>query len=162
KNSPSGEPADMALSALTGFGPQEITHFGGMYPLVKDEDVVVYGIREPDQIDESPIRVYDRERMLDLGIERSVVEGLENLASEDIPLWLHFDVDVLDPNLMPVLFPEPNGLTFEETQQFLNLVLLSGRVIGMNVTCYHGRLDADGSAGKRLVTVISNVLSSLG
>jgi arginase family enzyme len=61
---------------------------------------------------------------------------------------------------MPVIFPEPGGLTFEETQEFLSLVWAPGRIIGMSIACYHPKLDIDRSSGVRLVTVISNVLSS--
>ena len=61
---------------------------------------------------------------------------------------------------MPVMFPEPEGLTFEEAQEFLGLVWASSRVIGMSIACYHPKLDADGNAGARLVTLVSEVLSS--
>ena len=69
-----------------------------------------------------------------------------------------FDVDVIDPQFMPVMFPEPGGLTFEEAKKFLGLVWASSRVIGMSIACYHPRLDADGKAGARLVTLVSEVI----
>ena len=89
----------------------------------------------------------------------AAADGIEHFARKDLPLWVHFDVDVLDPEIMPVMFPEPGGLTFEETHEFLSLVWASGRVLGMTVACYHPRLDADGGAGARLVALISEVLS---
>ena len=160
ETSASGDPADMELAILTGRGPEKITRIAGKYPLLKDEDVVVYGIRAWDQIAESNIRVYDKKRMAENGIKGAVEEGLENLTRRNLPSWLHFDVDVLDPEFMPVMFPEPGGLTFEETREFLSFVRASGRIIGMSIACYHPKLDIDGSAGVRLVTLISNVLSS--
>ena len=87
-------------------------------------------------------------------------KGLKNFSQKELPVWLHFDVDVLDPKVMPVMFPEPEGLTFEEAQEFMGLVWASGRVIGMSIACYHPKLDADGNAGARLVTLVSEVLSS--
>jgi len=155
----SGEPADLELAVLTGRGPEEITCVAGKRPMLRDEDVIAYGIRERDQIDESRIPVYDRAQMAALGIERSVEEGVAGLMPKDLPLWLHFDVDALDPTWMPVVFPQPDGLTFEETREFLSLFLATGRVVGMSVTCYHPDLDVDGRAGKRLVALIANVLS---
>ena len=160
ETSASGDPADMELAILTGRGPEKITRIAGKYPLLKDEDVVVYGIRAWDQITESSIRVHDKKRMAEIGIKSAVEEGLENFTQRDLPSWLHFDVDVLDPEFMPVMFPEPGGLTFEETREFLSLVWASGRIIGMSIACYHPRLDMDGNASVRLVTLISNVLSS--
>jgi arginase len=160
ETSPSGDPADMELAILTGRGPDRITRIAGKYPLIKDEGVVVYGIRAWDGIEVSNIKVYDRQRMMEHGIEHTVKDGLKNFSQKEIPVWLHFDVDVLDPEFMPVMFPEPEGLTFEEGQEFLGLVWASVRVIGMSIACYHPRLDVDGSAGARLVTLISEVLSS--
>jgi arginase len=160
ETSPSGDPADMELAILTGRGPERITRVAGKYPLLKEEDVVVYGIRAWDQIAESNIQVYDRNRMAERGIKEVVEEGLESFTQRGIPLWLHFDVDALDPKFMPVMFPESGGLTFEETREFLSLVWASGRIVGMSIACYHPVLDTDGSAGARLVTLIVDVLSS--
>ena len=160
ETSPSGDPADMELAILTGRGPERITRIAGKYPLIKDEEVVVYGIRAWDGIGASNIEVYDRRLMVENGIKYSVKEGLKKFSQKELPIWLHFDVDVLDPEFMPVMFPEPEGLTFEEAQEFLGFVWASSRVIGMSIACYHPKLDADGNASARLVTLVSEVLSS--
>ena len=154
ETSPSGDPADMELAILTGRGPERITRIAGKYPLIKDEEVVVYGIRAWDGIGASNIEVYDRRLMVENGIKYSVKEGLKKFSQKELPIWLHFDVDALDPKFMPVMFPEPEGLTFEEAQEFLGLVWASSRVIGMSIACYHPKLDADGNAGARLVTLV--------
>ena len=158
ETSDSGDPADIELAILTGRGPDKIVRIAGRYPLLQDRDIVVYGIRSWDQISESDIRVYDKKRMEETGIKRAVEEGLENLGN--LPLWLHFDVDVLDPALMPVMFPEPGGLTSDQVQELLRLVWVSGRIIGMSIAYYHPRLDRNGNAGVRLVTLLSDVLSN--
>ena len=128
ESSASGDPADMELAILTGRGPEKITKIAGKYPLLKDEDIVVYGIRAWDQIAEANIRIFDKKRMTEIGIKDAVEEGLENFTLRNLPSWLHFDVDVLDTEFMPVMFPEPGGLSFEETQNFLNLVWNSSQI----------------------------------
>ncbi|MCP4568872.1 MAG: arginase family protein [FCB group bacterium] len=159
--SPTGDPADMELAILTGRGPDQITHLAGKYPMLNDRDVVVYGIRAWDHIAESDIEVYDQQRITKIGIDSAVKEGLRGFTQRELPVWLHFDVDVLDPDVMPVMFPEPGGFNFEEIQSFLKLVWNSSKIEGLSIACYHPRLDTDGSAGKRLVTLISEVLSPL-
>jgi len=160
ETSPTGDPADMELAVLTGRGPHEITHVAGKYPLLEEKNVVVYGIRARDGIDRSPIRVYDRQQMAERGIHAVVTEGLDRFTRNGLPLWLHFDVDVIDPQLMPVMYPEPEGLTVAETSTFLQLVNAGGRTVGMSIACYHPDLDLDGSAGVRLVNLIADVLIS--
>lgn len=157
ETSPTGDPADMELAVLTGRGPARITRVGAKNPLLRDQDVLVYGIRAWDRISESNVRVYDAQRIAETGIKGAVEAGLKHLRSK-LPLWLHFDVDVLDPELMPVMFPEPGGLTFEEVGELLSLVGASGRIIGMSVACYHPQLDRDGSARARLVTLIKDAV----
>ena len=161
ETSASGDPADMELAILTGRGPERITRMAGKFPLLKDDEVVVYGIRAWDGLEASKIDVYDRQRMLEAGIEHAVKEGLNTISKKQLQVWLHFDVDVIDPEFMPVIYPEPQGLTFEEAQEFLDLVWTSVQVVGLSIACYHPRLDDGGRAGARLTTLISEVLSSV-
>jgi len=159
QTSPSGDPADMELAILTGRGPKQITSIADKYPILNDSDVVVYGIRSWDHIDESNIEVYDKKRMAEVGYKRAVEEGLRSFVERELPIWLHFDVDVLDPAIMPVMYPEPGGLSFEEAKELLILIWKSCKVEGLSVACYHPRLDKDKSAGKKLVSLISQLLS---
>jgi arginase len=158
--SESGEPADLELAILTGHGSGAVDDLFGRRPLLQERDVIVYGFREPDQIAPSAIRTCDRDRMAAQGMERSVDEGFAWLAPE-IPLWLHLDVDVLDPSLMPVNFPEPGGLTFEDVEALLSHWLVSGRVLGLSVACYHPRLDYGGKAGRQLATLVARSVLAL-
>jgi arginase len=160
--SPTGDPADMELAVLTGRGAEQITHAGERYPILHDDDVVVYGIRAWDHVDESNIAVYDSVRLREAGIGPAVESGMEKLIKRTAPVWLHFDVDVLDPEVMPVMFPEPGGLSFDEAETLLGAVWDSSRVGGMSVACYHPWLDANGLAGRRLAELIAEVLSRPG
>jgi arginase len=158
ETSPSGDPADMELAILTGRGPERITRIAGNFPLIRDEDVVVYGIRAWDGIESSDIEVYDSQRIKQFGVAHSGKEGLKHFSQKALPIWLHFDVDVIDPQFMPVMFPEPGGLTFEAAKKLLGLIWASSRVIGMSIACYHPSLDADGKAGGRLANLVSEVV----
>jgi arginase len=151
-----GEAADFELAFLTGRGSEEISGLFEKCPLISDENIIVYGLREPDLIAESNIEVYTKEQMVRAGITQSAKEGLSRLVTSKLPLWLHFDVDVIDPSLVPVLIPTSNGLTFEQTEDFLIEMLSSGYFFGMSISCYHPNLDATGEAGRRISAIISN------
>lgn len=160
ETSDNAEPADIILAVLTGRGPEKITHMAGKYPLLKDEDIVVYGIRAWDQIAKSNIRVYDKKRMMKIGIRDSIEKGLDDFSRRGLSLWVHFDVDVIDPQFMPVMFPESGGLTFGETRELLSFIHHEVPIVGMSIACYHPVLDIKGSAGIQLTTLIVDVLSS--
>jgi arginase len=45
---PTGEAASMELALITGRGPDLVTDLEGRHPLLRDEDVVVFGFRDAD------------------------------------------------------------------------------------------------------------------
>lgn len=160
QDSPDGELADMELAILTGYGPQQMVAPFGKPPLIAPDNVAAFGIRSHEGISRAPVRVFDSRRMADIGIRPAVTQGLSRLLGKAIPLWLHFDVDVLDPEWMPVIFPEPDGLSVDEVKQFIQFVLATGRTVGMSVTCFHPNLDATGQSTARLATLIADALAN--
>ena len=154
--SKTGEPADLELTVITGRGPKQVTEFFGKYPLVSEEDVTLFGYREPDEIENSKIRRFDRAKMARIGIRDAVKLGLAGFE-KGMPIWLHFDVDVLDPSVMPVCYPEPNGLSIDEVTQFLEMVFETGRIIGLSLGCYHPTLDKTGGGHNPLMALFSSL-----
>ena len=121
--------------------------------------MVIYGYREPDLIAESKILHFDHRVFREFGADKLANQALSLLDHVD-RLWFHLDVDVLDPTLMPVCFPEPNGLAIDETETFLTTCLRSKRFIGMSVSCYHPNLDPDLKAASRVVGMLVSALMS--
>jgi arginase len=158
ETSSTGEAADFELAFLTGRGPREITELFDKCPLVSDQNIVAFGLREPDLIGQSEIQVYTKEQMAQAGVTQSVRDGLSRLVASKLPLWLHFDVDVIDPALVPVLIPASNGLTFEQAREFLVQALGSVHFLGMSVACYHPNLDTFGQAGRQIATMICDAI----
>lgn len=149
-DSPSGEPADLVLTALTGRIPGLFADHWRT-PLARDSDIVAFGYRDPDCIAESGIPTFDRERIRRMGIGSAVREALRTLARGPGPVWVHFDVDVLDPSAMPaVVFPEPDGLSADEVEDVLGTAFRTLPVAGMTIACYHPGIDPDG-AGARII-----------
>jgi arginase len=158
--SPSGEAADMPLWVLTGRGPAELSGLYGMARLLDDGDIAVFGYRDPDLIDTSSIAGLDRERMAEVGIEGAATEGLQPLLDRGMDLWLHFDVDVIDPLEMPAVhFPEPGGLSIKEATELARRVMDSARVVGFSLACYHNNDDPGGLGAASLVKLMTEVLT---
>ena len=157
--SETGEPADIELAVITGRGPQRVTEFFGKCPLVREEDVIVFGYREPDEIENSKIRRFDRLKMARIGIKESVKIGFTGFEKR-MPIWLHLDVDALDPSVIPVYYPEPNGLSIEEVTQFHEACFETGRVIGLSIGCFHPTLDKSGQGAKAITSLFSSFTKS--
>jgi arginase family enzyme len=52
------------------------------------------------------------------------------------PVYVHLDVDGLDPSVMPVQFPVPGGLQADEVRSVLERLVADGRLIGLEVTAF--------------------------
>jgi arginase family enzyme len=79
-------------------------------------------------------------RDLDPG-ERTEVEaaGLPRGLPEGGPVYVHLDVDVLDPDVLPAQFPVPGGMSAEEVRAALARL----DVIGIEVTAFEAPEDPD-------------------
>jgi arginase family enzyme len=157
-DSPTGEPADLVLTGLTGRIP-DLFGSAARRPLASEDDIVVFGYREPDRIAESAIATFDRARIRRIGIKRSVQEALQEFAERAGPAWVHFDVDVLDPSAMPaVVFPEPDGLSTSDVARLLSAAFGTLSVFGMSIACYHPGLDPEGRGARIIVDLVSAAL----
>jgi arginase len=77
--------------------------------------------------------------------------------------WIHLDVDVLDPDLMPAVDSrDPGGLELGELEALLACALASPRVVGMELDIYDPDLDADGHLAERLVALLERVFARAG
>lgn len=145
---------DLALAVGRG-GP--LARLAGA-PLLREEDAAV--LARKDQADEpyygdASIR---RSAVLDLPAE-AVDAALARIARPELDgFWIHLDVDVLDPDLMPAVdSPEPGGLGWEELAGLLIPLARHPKALGMEVTIYDPELDPDRAAGSRLVDLLGEV-----
>ena len=76
-------------------------------------------------------------RDLDPG-EKVEVEaaGVHEGVPPDGPVYVHLDVDGLDPLVMPVQFPVPGGLLAGEVRDVLARLAGDGRLVGLEVTAF--------------------------
>ena len=104
--SPSGAFSGMALRAVLGEGESQLILSPGIHP----DRVVAVGVRAVDAEEEAPLAA-----LTNLPIE--AIEDVESLASAVAAtgasrVWVHIDVDVLDPaEIAGVAAPTPFGTT---------------------------------------------------
>ncbi|TWT03902.1 arginase family protein [Reyranella sp. CPCC 100927] len=161
---PNGEAASMDLAFATGRGPTIVTDIEGRRPLVRDEDVVVWGRRDAavaaeygsQRVEDTPIRLIDLDAVRARGPAAAAAEAVSDLARADLEgFWIHLDADVLDDAVMPAVdYRMPDGLTWDELATVLRAGVDSGRAVGINITVFNPRLDPDGSIARTLTDVL--------
>lgn len=58
-------------------------------------------------------------------------------ALEGLPVFVHLDLDVLDPSVLPATFPAPGGWSFARLAQVLAALADGSELIGAEVTSAH-------------------------
>jgi arginase len=161
---PTGQAASMDLALATGRGPAVVTNLEGRGPLVRDEDVVVFGYRDAEEQAEygsqalAPgLLAMDLRDVRRRGVEVAAQDAIEHLTRNRGPegFWIHLDADVLADEIMPAVdYRIPGGLTWDELDATLRLAMSTPRAKGLEVTIYNPRLDPDGSAGRQLADTL--------
>lgn len=166
ESSETGGVAGMPLAIATGQGPDLLAKLEDRSPYIAESDVVLVGCRdlfdvmgaEEKWVEGTGIRVRDLEEVRHLGPERVAASVLEHLVNAGVEgAWIHLDVDVLDPTIMPAVdSPDPGGLSASELSRLLMPLMHSTLVRGMQVTIYDPERDPDGRAAELLVEVMRN------
>ncbi|MDF3148382.1 MULTISPECIES: arginase family protein [unclassified Streptomyces] len=162
---PTGEAASMELALATGRGPRLLTDLEGRGPLLRDEDVVVFGFRDAAESAEAGMQpLPPRLHAIDLDAVRAtgattaarqaihrLTDSTSTSTSTGVGFWVHLDVDVLDDAIMPAVdYRQPGGLTWEELEGVLHTALSDPGAVGLDVTIFNPRLDPDGAIAARL------------
>jgi len=166
---PIGEAASMDLAFATGRGPRLLADLEGRGPLVRDEDVFVFGYRDADDQAEhgsrplpAGIRALDLGGMRRMGAEVAANAAVEHLTRDTLDgFFIHVDADSLDDRIMPAVdYRLEGGLSWDELRTTLRIAISSGKAVGIEVTVYNPDLDEDGTAGRNLAETLAQALGS--
>ncbi len=137
ETSPSGFLGGMPLAMLTGRGEQTMLASVGLTPF-PDTQVILTDARdldpgERDNLDESAV------------IHLPQVEQLLDYDLPTGPLYVHFDVDVIDSGALPaVSYPAPDGPSVAMMKRVMRHLAGTGRVTAVSVSAWNPKLDKNG------------------
>jgi arginase len=133
----SGYLGGMCLAAATGEWD------AGLGEAVPAEQVVLAGVRDLDPGERELL-----ERSSATVIGASPVETLvaAKNALDGAPIFVHLDLDVIDPEHFPAAVPAPNGLHPDKLYDLMDSVLEDCELVGMEVTAIELPEDEDASA----------------
>jgi arginase len=127
----SGFLGGMPLAMLSGRGEQTVLNATGQQPL-DDDRIVLVDARdldpgEDDAVAESGVRVVSVDEVAALDLEG--------------PLYVHVDVDVVDPTDLPAInYPASDGPSVEAMEQAMRALAATGRVVAFSVSSWNPEL----------------------
>ena len=124
----------MALAAACGCWDAGV---GGS---IAEDRVVLTGVRDLDGEERAAL-----ERSDVTVIGASPVETLVAVknALDGAPVYVHLDLDVLDPEIFPARFPAPGGFAPEKLFDLLEAVVEDSEVVGVEVTSFEAPDDEE-------------------
>jgi arginase len=137
ETSGSGYLGGMCLAAATGEWD------AGLGETVPAERVVLAGIRDLDPGERELL-----ERSAATVIGASTVETLVAVknALDGAPVFVHLDLDVIDPEHFPAAVPAPGGLHPDKLYDLMDSVLEDSELLGLEITNYAAPDDDEESA----------------
>jgi arginase len=123
----SGFLGGMPLRILVGYRPELVAVPLGLRAIV-EERVVLVDARDLDP----PEKEYLRQSR----IRRLALEDLSPEALPDGPLYVHLDLDVVDPTEVPgVRYPAPGGPSLAAVVEAVHMIVRTGQVVGVGIAC---------------------------
>lgn len=147
----SGFLGGMPLACCCGRGLETLREATGLAHPVKEAHVSILGVRdldpaEKDLLDTTPVRRY-------------APDELENFRAEVRPTYLHFDIDVLDPQYAPgVNYLTPNGLTPEAA--LMAAKQIRPHLAALSLTAIDPEIDPTGLTVQTALSLLPALLRS--
>nr|WP_225958168.1 arginase family protein [Amycolatopsis lexingtonensis] len=149
-----GAAAGEDLAIMTGRGSDDLADMDGLRPYVRDEDVLVLGVRSAESA-----------QLAAAGITHVTSEAL--MSGAPVPpafsgtdgFWVHVDIDVLDPAYVSAVdSPDPGGLDPSTLVSVLRDLLARPGAAGFELTVFDPDLDPDGHQAALVADILERAL----
>ena len=163
---PSGRIDGMVVAHIVGRGAPELVRFWGETPLVREPDVLLYGISrldppEQEVLAKSPLRHITAQQIAAKGAEKSASDALTQSHADTRDFILHLDVDVISGDELPAVnVPETGGLTLAQVRDSLKKFAAHKNLLGLDIAQFNPDKDPDGSAAKKIVDLLVEALTA--
>jgi arginase len=148
----SGILAGMPVAILAGLAGPLWRNAAGLAAPVATDDIILAGVRELDEKEEELIRSTNVQVVpaTELCDGDTFATAVDRLARRCTLLYLHVDLDVLDPRFVPsASTPSANGVSIEELVTAMATVLRIGHVAAVTISSLN---PGAGARGERSVS----------
>jgi arginase len=142
-----GAAAGEDLALCTGRGQPDLTDLEGLRPYFRDTDIVLLGIRPTDDyrldLQAAGVTMRAVPQLRAEGAGRTAAWAREQL-SDCLGYWVHVDVDVLDPAVMPAVdAPTAGGIAYTELELLIAGLVTAPSCVGIEITVFDPDYDPD-------------------
>ena len=132
----------------------------GLGDTIAADRLVLAGVRD---LDSGERELLERSQATVIGA--SVVETLVAVknALDGAPVFIHLDLDVLDPEEFPAVFPTPGGLSSDKLYDLMEAVAEDSELVGIEVTAFEAPGDPDelADAAETAMRVLDPILDRI-
>jgi arginase len=151
ETTPSGFLGGMPLAMLVGRGEQRMPRAVGLRS-VPEEHVILTDARD---LDPGEKRLVGSSKLKHL----PKVTDLLDQPPPNGPLYIHFDVDVVDPReISAVSYPARGGPSVEEVKRVFKHLAEKGSIVGISMSSWNPDLDENGRTRMRCMEMFNALL----
>lgn len=153
QTTPSGFLGGMPVAWLVGRGDEQYMRGIDLAPMAED-DIVIADARDLDPEEGVALRASRIRHVPD-------VDDLLRVSLPDRPLYIHMDVDVIDPDDMPGLgYPAPGGPSTEEVSATLARVVADGQLAGVLFSLWNDSLTDVDRALQNVLRLVRTIVGN--
>ena len=152
ETSPSGFLGGMPLAMMVGRGEQRLVEGAGLRTL-EETKVILTDARDLDPEERVAVSASAVQHLPSVGM-------LLNQPLSPGPLYVHFDVDVINPLDAPAMnYLAEGGPRVAELRQVFAHLAASGRVAAVSLSSWNPELDEDGRSREAALSLLATVLA---
>jgi len=165
ETSPSGNVHGMPLSALMGYGTEELYDLFGYKPKIEPQNVALVGVRDLDShekkfIKKLGVKTFTMREIDERGMREVMSDALKYAMDDTDGIVVSLDMDFVDPSDAPgVGTPVRGGVTYREAHLAMEMIADSEAMVSMEIVEINPVIDEH---NRTALLGVELVLSGLG
>ena len=165
ETSPSGNVHGMPLSAVMGYGTEELHDLFGFKPKVEPQNVVLVGVRDLDAhekkfIKKLGVKAFTMREIDERGMREVMSDALKYAMDDTGGVAISLDMDFVDPGDAPgVGTPVRGGVTYREAHLAMEMIADSEAMVSMEIVEINPVIDEH---NRTALLAVELALSGLG
>ena len=165
ETSPSGNVHGMPLSAVMGYGTEELYDLFGFKPKIEPQNVVLVGVRDLDAhekkfIKRLGVKAFTMRDIDERGMREVMSDALKYAMDDTDGIAVSLDMDFVDPTDAPgVGTPVRGGVTYREAHLAMEMIADSDAMVSMEIVEINPVIDEHNTTA---LLAVELALSGLG